>query len=148
MRPIRKSYFVNPRLQLPLILGANVLALISALMIATLYFYMQSQLQQYGSTLDLPAGHPVSEFLAQRQADFARICVLIGIIQVALFNVTAVLLSHRIAGPLYRLQRHLEDVGAGKEPADVKFRNGDFYQHLAEACNKVMARLRESPMKP
>jgi methyl-accepting chemotaxis protein len=147
MRVTRKNYFVNPRLQLQLILGANVLALISALLIATLNFYIQSHLQNYGSTLGLPPSHPFSEFLAEREAQFDRLCLVIGIIQFALFNLTAIFLSHRIAGPLYRLERHLDEVAEGKDPKDVKFREGDYYQPLAEACNKVIARMRESSMK-
>jgi hypothetical protein len=147
MRVLRKNYFVNPRLQLPLILGANVLALISVALIVTLNAYTQAHLQNYMFALNLPPDHPFSEVLAQREADYARMCLLIGIVQFALFNGTAIFLAHRIAGPLYRLERHLQEVGEGKEPTDVKFRKGDLYQHLAEACNKVMARLRASPVK-
>ena len=144
MRP-RKTYFVNPRLQLQLILGANLLALISVVLIATLNYYVQSHLQNYASALNLPPVHPFSDVLAKHEADFDRLCLLVGLVQFAIFNVTAIFLSHRIAGPLYRLQRHLDEVGEGKEPGDVKFRKGDLYQELAEACNKVMARLRRSP---
>ena len=36
MRMIRKNYLVNPRLQLTLILGANIMALASAALIGTL----------------------------------------------------------------------------------------------------------------
>ena len=147
MRLIRKNYFVNPRLQLQLVLGANVLAIISALLIATLNYYVQSHLQNYGSTLGLPPGHPYSDFLAQREAQFDLLCLVIGIVQFALFNVAAIFLSHRIAGPLYRLERHLLDVATGKEPRDVNFRKGDYYQPLAEACNKVMARMRDGSTK-
>ena len=147
MRVFRKRYFVNFRVQLPLILGANVLALISVAMIVTLNAYTQAHLQNYMFALNLPPDHPFSGVLAQREAEYARMCVLIGFIQFALFNLIAVILSHRIAGPLYRLERHLLEVGEGQEPRDVKFRKGDLYQHLADACNKVMARLRESPTK-
>ena len=56
----------------------------------------------------------------------------------------AIFLSHRIAGPLYRLERHLLEVAKGKEPKDSNFRKGDYYQPLAEACNKVMARMRDA----
>ena len=147
MRLIRKNYFVNPRLQLQLILGANVLALISAALLVTLNSYTQAHLQNYAFLLNLPPDHPISELLAERAADYTRICFLIGIIQFVLFNAAAIFLSHRIAGPLYRLERHLAAVGEGKEPNDVKFRKGDLYQPLAEACNRVMARLRESSTK-
>jgi methyl-accepting chemotaxis protein len=146
MRVLRKNYFVNPRLQLPIILGANVLALISVALILTLSAYSQAHLQNYMFSLNLPPDHPFSVLLTQREADYARMSLLIGIIQFALFNGTAIFLAHRIAGPLYRLERHLQEVGAGKEPKDVKFRKGDLYQPLAEACNKVLARLRETPI--
>jgi methyl-accepting chemotaxis protein len=144
MRMLRKSYFVNPRLQLSLILGANVLALISVCLIVTLNAYTQAHLQNYMFALNLPPNHPFSAVLAEREADYARMCLWIGIIQFVLFNGTAIFVAHRIAGPLYRLERHLNEVGDGKEPSDVKFRKGDLYRQLAEACNKVMARLRGS----
>ena len=147
MRVFRKNYFVNPRLQVPLILGANVLALISVALILTLNAYTQAHLQNYMFSLNLPPDHPFSELLKQREADYGRMCLLIGIIQFVLFNATAIFLAHRIAGPLHRLERHLLEVGAGKEPKDVKFRKGDLYQPLAEACNRVLARLREGPIK-
>ncbi len=142
MRLIRKTYFVNPRLQMQLILGANILALISAALIATLMYYTQSHLESYATGLNLPPGHPYLEYVAQREESFSRLCLLIGVVQFALFNATAIFLSHRIAGPLYRLQRHLDEVGAGKSAGEVNFRKGDLYQQLAESCNKVMARLR------
>ena len=142
MRTTRTHYFVNPRLQFTLIFGANVLALISVALIYTLNAWAQSQVQSYAFSLNLPASHPFSEFVAQREAGYARMCLVLGVVQFVIFNLVAVLLSHRIAGPLYRLERHLEAVGEGGEPADVKFRKGDIYVQLGDACNKVMARLR------
>jgi methyl-accepting chemotaxis protein len=147
MRLHRKKYFVNSRLQWTLILGANVLAFIGLALIVTLMFYAQTRIENYATSLNLAPNHPALQFLAQREAEFERMCLLIGIVQLALFNAVGVFLSHRIAGPLYRLERHLEDVGAGKDPVDVHFRKGDLYQQLAEACNKVMARLREARAK-
>ena len=147
MRLTRKTYFVNPRLQLQLVLGANILALISVALISTLMFYTESKVHTYGAALNLAPNHPFLTFVAQQEAYFARMCLVIGVVQFALFNATAIFLSHRIAGPLYRLQHHLEDVAAGNEPRDVKFRKGDLYQSLAEACNRLMARMRESLVK-
>jgi hypothetical protein len=145
MRIARKKYFVDPRFQLSLVLGANVLALISLSLILTLNAYTQAHLQNYIFELNLPPDHRFSQILAQREADYARMCLWIGIGQFVVFNLAAIFLSHRIAGPLYRLRRHLEEVGAGADPADVRFRKGDLYQPLAAACNKVMARLRAKP---
>ena len=95
MRIVRKQYFVNPRLQLPLILSANVLALISVSLILTLNAYTQAHLQNYIFELNLPPGHRFSEVLAQREADYARMCLWIGIAQFVIFNLTAIFLAHR-----------------------------------------------------
>jgi hypothetical protein len=144
MRQFRKKYLVNPRLQWQIILGANVLALISVAMLGTLMFYMQSHLGSFTTLLALRQDHPFLAQIAATEAKFFRLCIIVGIVQFVLFNGTALFVSHRIAGPLYRLERHLDDVGGGGDPKDVRFRNGDFYQRLAEACNRVMARMRES----
>jgi methyl-accepting chemotaxis protein len=142
MQKIRKTYFVNPRLQLQLVLGANVLAFVSTAMIATLMFQMQLHLENCAAVLSLSAAAPAVAELARQEANILRMCLIVGTIQFVVFNLTAILMSHRIAGPLHRLGRHLEQVGAGEAPVDVKFRKGDLFQSLAEACNKVMARLR------
>ena len=122
----------------------------SVALMSSLMFYTQSQLANYAAmlNLNLPPNHPFLAQIAQREQDFLYVFVLVGIVQFALFNATAVFLSHRIAGPLHRLERHLEEVAAGNEPKDVKFRKGDLYQSLAEACNRLMARMRASPVKP
>ncbi len=148
MRTTRKTYFVNPRVQLQLVLGANVLALISATLISVLMFQMQSHLENYATLAVLAGAEPTVAEIARNDAAITRICLIVGIVQFVLFNATAVLLSHRIAGPLYRLERHLRQVGGGAAPEDVKFREGDLFQSLAEASNGVMARMRTDQTVP
>jgi signal transduction histidine kinase len=147
MRPVRKQYLVNTRLQLTLILGANALAIISALLLITLMYYAQTHVESYVTALNLRPGHPALQYIAEEQRQFERMAILVIFVQLLVFNVTALLLSHRLAGPLYRLERHLKQVGEGGEPADVHFRKGDLYRELADECNKVMARMRAAAAK-
>ena len=145
MRLLRRTYIINPRLQLRLIFVANVLALISLSITATLAIYTQRQFDDYLTMLVLCSVNQAAiDHIAQGTSNFGVLCLVIGIAQLALFNLMALILSHRISGPLYRLERHLEDVGAGKAPADVQFRKGDLYESLATACNRVMARMRSA----
>ena len=53
-----------------------------------------------------------------------------------------IMLSHRIAGPWYRLEKILRDVAKGKLTAEVKLRKGDELQTLADAINEVIGSLR------
>ena len=143
MRLLRRTYIVNPRLQLRLIFVANVLALIAASVVGTLALYTQAQLDDYRTVFALCAPtNPALAYIAEKQSEFTRLSVLVVILQWLIFNLMALILSHRITGPLYRLEHHLEAVGAGQEPVDVHFRKGDLYESLAAACNKVMARMR------
>jgi len=139
---MRRNYFSNPRLQLTLIFGATGLAVISMTILLTLAILAKSHMENYATGLNLAANHPALAFIAEREREFDNMCIAIAAIQFVVFIVAAFFVSHRIAGPMYRLQRHLEDVGAGKEPTDVRYRKGYLFQSLAEACNKVMARLR------
>jgi methyl-accepting chemotaxis protein len=143
MRIVRRNYFPNPRLQWQLIFAANGLALISAVLIALLMFLAQLHLESCASLLPLASGQgTLRATIAEQETSLLRSCVLIAITQFVLFNLVAVVLSHRIAGPLYRLQKHMREVAAGSAPNDVKFREGDLFQELAVACNELLARLR------
>lgn len=49
-------------------------------------------------------------------------------------------LSHRIAGPLFRLERELDDRIAGKEQGPIKLRKDDELKILVEKINKLLER--------
>lgn len=49
--------------------------------------------------------------------------------------------TNRFAGPVFRLQRNLEALAAGKTVQPLSFRTGDHWHDLANAFNQVAARL-------
>jgi len=51
-------------------------------------------------------------------------------------------LSHKIAGPWYKLENILLDMARGNIAEDIRLRKGDELKSLADAINKVTARLR------
>ncbi len=53
-----------------------------------------------------------------------------------------ILLTHRIAGPVYRFRRMFEGMVNGEISEDVRLRKGDFLTGLVEAYNLSVARLR------
>jgi hypothetical protein len=52
-------------------------------------------------------------------------------------------LTHRVAGPLFRLERHLEAVKAGQDPGELRLREEDQLQGLAELVNEALAAARQ-----
>ncbi|MCM8806451.1 MAG: hypothetical protein NC926_00605 [Candidatus Omnitrophica bacterium] len=45
---------------------------------------------------------------------------------------------HRIAGPLYRIEKVLRELAQGKNVEKIKLRKKDFYKSLADAVNEVI----------
>lgn len=53
-----------------------------------------------------------------------------------------ILLSNRIAGPLYRVTRHLNDLAEGNASGEIRLRDNDYFTELAEAANKVIRKIK------
>ena len=50
-------------------------------------------------------------------------------------------LSNRFAGPMFRLRRCMQDLADGKRVEPIHFRDGDFWQEIADAFNGILARM-------
>ena len=55
-----------------------------------------------------------------------------------------VFFSHKIAGPLYKLQKHLKLIREDSKPGNLFFRQGDYFQELAEDVNQTFDHLEDS----
>ncbi len=55
--------------------------------------------------------------------------------------VLSVLISHQIAGPIYRLKTVSREIAAGNYRARVKFRKNDQLHDVADAVNKITRKL-------
>lgn len=72
-------------------------------------------------------------------ASFYSIFIL-GLITVALI-VIALLYSHKIAGPIFRIGKNLEAIGWGDLTVNTKFRGNDQLMSLADDINKMVRSL-------
>jgi len=45
---------------------------------------------------------------------------------------------HRIAGPVYRIEKTIREMAEGKKVEPIKLRKKDFFKSLAEAVNKLI----------
>ncbi len=88
-----------------------------------------------------PMGPPVEQIAGTRGE---MIVILVGI-QVLLLVITfliSIFTSHRIAGPLYKLRKAIEEAPTRKFP-DVHFRKSDHFQELSRSYNQLMQTLRK-----
>jgi len=58
-----------------------------------------------------------------------------------IFSILGIFLSHRIAGPLFRLKRYMTFVRNGNYSHEIKFRKGDQLHDMADSFNEMVLSL-------
>jgi len=67
--------------------------------------------------------------------------LLVMVFLLPVFVLDTIRLSHRFAGPIYRLRQTIRSIAQGKPTGRLKFRDFDFWQGLAEDFNQMVDRL-------
>lgn len=129
----RRRYFIDTRFQLKFI-GLILLVVFGVAIFSslTIYYYTWMLLGEKLANV-YPQGRLVGILRT------ANVILLVRIVLLSpLVVVLAIFLSHRIAGPIYRIKKTLEEVAAGNYRARLRLRKTDELQDVAEAVNKVI----------
>lgn len=136
----KRNFFVKPNFQKHFIIYVMSMTLIS---LALFYISQQvffHQFFQSGEQLGLPAGHPYYQLLKDQQAGLTKIFFITAVLIAFFILFSALFFSHRIAGPLYRLEIFFRE--AHKNPELMKhplsFRKNDFFQELPKSINEFI----------
>jgi len=68
--------------------------------------------------------------------------LIVTVFLLPVFVLDTIKLSHRFAGPIYRLRQTIRSAAEGQPIKKLKFRDFDFWQGLAEDFNTMVDRLR------
>ena len=131
MKYFRRVLLVDRKFQLTFLLYATGLAIVGIVFNSFLQGLRQAGLEcvpREGSGGPAMAPYLIGLFIAL--ATFV-IVAFVGLI-----------ISNRMAGPLYRLRHHMNNVASGGEIQDIKFRDNDFFNDIAREYNAVLRRLR------
>lgn len=131
----RKKLLINPKFQLKFmknLLFLNI-AVCATFYGAQSYFFWQAR--KLGESISLPSDHVFFLFIAEQQRTMTLISLATMATVSLLILAFGLLYSHRIAGPVYRLQKYLKDKAAGAEIGKLSFRENDYFPEMAEALN-------------
>ncbi|MBW2020301.1 MAG: methyl-accepting chemotaxis protein [Deltaproteobacteria bacterium] len=136
----RKKFFnfsIKRKLQWRILLKIWGIILVS-LLITSIIFYFYS---------DINVGKSYRSFhvKATNFLDFLIPVLLTGFLASLILGVVASLFfPHPIAGPLYRIERELVDIGKGNLRSKMDIRKGDELGDLADAINVMIRGLRDN----
>ncbi|MEE4192431.1 MAG: hypothetical protein V2I66_12690 [Halieaceae bacterium] len=144
----RTNFLVLPGFQLRFMMYIIGFALFGIIVLyASNHIYFQRLIGQ-GQQLGLAPDHVYFEFVNQQREVLNATFVLVAALVLGGLVLVGLVLSHKIAGPIYRIQLHLREVreqGASSTP--LAFRDGDFFPEVAELVDELVSRAGQ-PDKP
>ena len=139
----RRSWFlINPKFQLSFFgFFASLCVLLCVCFYLAIYFFFR-RFNFAAESLNLTKDHMVFVYLNQQEFYLRMIFLSTCLVGLVVVFVGALYLSHRIAGPMFRLRKALDAMAAKGELQAVHFRKGDYFTEVAESFNKLVKELR------
>lgn len=133
----RKRYLIDPNFQIKII----ILFLFLSFSILTIIYLFDTYYFEYfiqkGKDIDLEKGHVYYRLLQEQKKKMDTVFLYLSITLTIFVLIFGVFLSHKIAGPLYRLRIFFKE----KEYEDgipLVFRKGDFFQDIPKIVNQSL----------
>jgi len=135
----RRTYFIDKSFQSKFILKfCSLVAIGGALTIAILYL-----LARHSNTVAFVNSRVVVKTTADFILPILVQTVIIVLILISLATIgVALFVSHKIAGPLYRFRKVIQQLKEGDFCSDFKIRHLDQLQDLAQELNDMIAKVR------
>ena len=136
----RKTYFIQKMLQAKFILVFLLLVIIGSIVSGIIFYIKANTYLGYSYGMAHLKLKQTGEILQPALfISYGIGVVLIGIATIIL----TIIISHKVAGPLYRFQRSAEEIGKGNLTLDTRIRESDQAKDLADAFSHMTSELRK-----
>jgi hypothetical protein len=143
-----RNYLLNRNLQLKFTL---IMVLISATLTAGLGWVVMSKAREASRVVQVRAMDPTDEMAQELVAQFAHndkvmlaVLVAFGLLLSLVLSAYGIVITHKIAGPLYKVTLYLDKMRDGKLGQVYALRKGDelvdFFEHFKKAHDALRAR--------
>ena len=134
MKLRRRNYFINKGFQTEFILKFCVLVAVGCVVFGGILYVFSSR--------TLTTSFENSRLVVKSTADYLLPGllfggVIVGLLMAAVVSIVVLLMTHRIAGPMYRFERYAQKVGSGELSSVLKIRKKDQFQNFVSAFNKM-----------
>lgn len=140
-----RSILINPRFQWTLIGYAALVATLIFIAVYALITYGFHDFVEIGKQAGLPENHIYFQFIQMQKTKFITIIIAIAMVVGTVLIVGGLIVSHKIAGPLYRIRLEFSKMANKDAPAlhKIQFRDGDYFPEVAEAFNDLVEKLKK-----
>jgi len=129
----RSIFLVDPKFQIKFSIAVCVLIFISSLIYPLLLWDFLTQISNVSPEL--------AKKIISTKNEFFLYLLLIQLIFITLVFIISIFLTHKIAGPLYKLKKHLLGIRQGDPVTPLVFRGGDHFSDVADEVSLFLETL-------
>ena len=135
-----KKFLINNNFQIQFMISLLLISIcsMSVIYLANDYFF-HSYIQR-GEALNLPPDHPFFLMIHEQKKFMTNVFIIVACSISGMAGLWGLFYSHKIAGPMFRLQKYFTQAAVDSSPLNQKiyFRDDDFFQELPESINKYI----------
>lgn len=135
-----KKFLINNDFQIQFMVSLLLISICSMSVIYLANDYFFHSYMQRGEALNLPPDHPFFLMIHEQKKFMTNVFIVVALSISGIAGLWGLFYSHKIAGPLYRLQRYFTQAAVDSAPLKQKiyFRDDDFFQEIPESINKYI----------
>lgn len=135
-----KKFLINNDFQIQFMVSVLLISIcsMSVIYFANDYFFHTYIMK--GEELNLAPDHPFFLMIHEQKQFMTNVFIIVASVISLIGGLWGLFYSHKIAGPLYRLNRYFTDAAISSTPLSKKiyFRDDDFFQDIPDAINKYI----------
>ncbi|OFZ49100.1 MAG: hypothetical protein A2381_16000 [Bdellovibrionales bacterium RIFOXYB1_FULL_37_110] len=139
---VRTKYLINPSFQITFIIYFLIIGVIALMIFYSSNLYFFKTLASEGIQLELPSDHVYFELLASQKHLMNKIFMITSAIFFILISLLGIFISHRIAGPIYKMTKTLNSFQGVDDLREIQFRKRDFFKELADSFNALVVKIK------
>lgn len=137
---MRKNFLINKPFQIRFISFMVIVGLVTLISTYAILLDYFRELQGMATSSGLAENHPFRDLLRYQKDKLDIFFIYLAVINLTIITLSGVWMSHRIAGPIYRIVKNLRSPSFLKEGQRIISRKGDYFQELPEAINDFLKR--------
>jgi len=136
---IRTNYLINRAFQMRFIFNSLLPILFTQFVIYLTLEYIFFRLKNHGISLGIDPEHTYFKLIAVERIFSLKVFFIISVPLSVTLSFWTLVYSHKIAGPLYKLDKYLENFKENYLSQNkLSFRKNDFFQELPVKINKIL----------
>ncbi len=143
----RKQYVVNPQLQFMLLTFMFSFAICITIIMLTAHYLSFEATVVETRAFGFDEEGVFFNFLNDQHARLRNVILVASALSTVILFFGGLILSNRIAGPMFRFKSELKKISETGEVKELKFRSNDYFSDVAEAFNDAMKKVNASKGK-